>query len=49
MEVISLPPGEQKKITEIAMKMWDEEGAKGPDAAKALQILKDFLKSLGHL
>ena len=49
VEVIYLPPEEQKKITEVAMKMWDEEGAKGPDAAKALQTLKDFLKSLGHL
>jgi TRAP-type mannitol/chloroaromatic compound transport system substrate-binding protein len=49
VEVINLPPEEQKKITEIAMKMWEEEGAKGPEAAKALQILKDFLKSLGHL
>jgi TRAP-type mannitol/chloroaromatic compound transport system substrate-binding protein len=49
VEVIYLPPEEQKKITEVALKMWDEEGAKGPDAAKALQILKDFLKSLGHL
>ena len=49
VEVTSLPPEEQKKITKIAMKMWEEEGAKGPDAAKALEILKDFLKSLGHL
>jgi TRAP-type mannitol/chloroaromatic compound transport system substrate-binding protein len=49
VEVIYLPPEEQKKITKVAMEMWDEEGAKGPDAAKALQILKDFLKSLGHL
>ena len=49
VQVVTLPPQDQKKITEIAMKMWDKEGAKGPDAAKALQILKDFLKSLGHL
>ena len=49
VKVITLPPEDQKKITEIAMKMWDEEGAKGPEAAKALQILKDFFKSLGHL
>lgn len=49
VEVITLPPEDQKKITEIAMQMWDKEGAKGPDAAKALQILKEFLKSLGHL
>ena len=49
VEVIYLPPEEQKKITEIAIQMWEEEAAKGPEAAKALQILKDFLKSLGHL
>lgn len=49
VEVVTLPAEEQKKITEIAMKMWDEEAAKGPDAAKAVQILKDFLKSLGYL
>ena len=49
VEVITLPAEEQKKITEIAMKMWDEEAAKGPDAAKAVQMLKDFLKSLGYL
>jgi TRAP-type mannitol/chloroaromatic compound transport system substrate-binding protein len=49
VEVITLPAEEQKKITEIAMKMWDEEAAKGPDAAKAVQILKEFLQSLGYL
>jgi len=49
VEVITLPAEDQKKMTEIAMKMWDKEGEKGPDAAKALKILKDFLKSLGHL
>ena len=49
VEVITLPPEEQKKITEIAMKMWDEEAAKGPDAAKAVQMLKEFLTSLGYL
>jgi len=49
VEVVTLTPADQKKITEIAMQMWDKEGAKGPDAAKALEILKDFLKSLGHL
>ncbi len=49
VEIISLPPEEQKKITEIAMQMWNKEAEKGPEAAKALQMLKDFLKSLGHL
>lgn len=47
--VVKLPPEEQKKITEIAMDMWEKEGQKGPEAAKALQMLKDYLKSLGHL
>jgi len=49
VEVITLPAEEQKKITEIAMKMWDEEAAKGPEAAKAVQMLKEFLRSLGYL
>ncbi|MBW2178657.1 MAG: TRAP transporter substrate-binding protein DctP [Deltaproteobacteria bacterium] len=47
--IVKLPPEEQKKITEIAMDMWEKEGQKGPEAAKALQMLKDYLKSLGHL
>ena len=49
VEVVTLPPEEQKKITEIAMQMWDKEAEKGPKAAKALEMLKDYLKSLGHL
>jgi len=47
--VVNLPPEEQKKITQIAMEMWEKEAEKGPEAAKALQMLKDYLKSLGHL
>ena len=47
--VLNLPPEEQMKITQIAMDMWEKEGEKGPEAAKALQMLKDYLKSLGHL
>ena len=47
--IVKLPPEEQKKITQIAMDMWEKEGQKGPEAAKALQMLKDYLTSLGHL
>ena len=47
--VLNLPPEEQKKITVIAQEMWEKEGEKGPEAAKALQMLKDYLTSLGHL
>lgn len=46
--IVNLPAEEQKKITQIAMDMWEKEGQKGPEAAKALQMLKDYLKSLGH-
>jgi TRAP-type mannitol/chloroaromatic compound transport system substrate-binding protein len=49
VKVITLPAAEQKKITAIAMQMWEEEGKKGPKAAKALQMLKDYLKLLGHI
>ncbi|MBW2050695.1 MAG: TRAP transporter substrate-binding protein DctP [Deltaproteobacteria bacterium] len=49
IKVITLPPEEQKKMSEVAMKMWEKEGEKSPEAAKALKILKDFLRSLGHI
>ena len=49
VKITQLPPEEQKKITTIAMEMWEKEGAKGPNAAKALQMLKDYLTQLGHL
>lgn len=49
VEVVRILPEEQKKITEIAMEMWEEEAKKGPEAAKAVQMAKDFLKDLGHL
>jgi TRAP-type C4-dicarboxylate transport system substrate-binding protein len=49
VEVITLPDEEQKKITEIAMEMWEEEAEKSPEAAEAVQKVKDFLKKLGHL
>ena len=49
VKVIQFNAEEQKKITAIAMEMWEEEGKRGPKAAKALQMLKDYLKTLGHL
>ena len=48
IETTGLSPA-REKITEIAMQMWDKEAEKGPKAAKALEMLKDYLKSLGHL
>lgn len=49
VKVSQISDEEQKKITAIALKMWDEEAKRGPKAAKALQMLKDYLKTLGHL
>jgi|SaaInl8_200m_RNA_FD_contig_31_1819116_length_1931_multi_9_in_0_out_0_1 TRAP-type mannitol/chloroaromatic compound transport system substrate-binding protein len=49
VKITRISDDEQKKITAIAMKMWDEEAKRGPKAAKALQMLKDYLKTLGHL
>jgi len=47
--VITLPPEEQMKITEIAKQMWEEEAKKNPAAAKAVEKVKAYLKTLGHL
>lgn len=48
VKVIVLPPEEQKKITEVAVKIWDEEAKKAPENAKAVDLLKKFLKALGY-
>jgi hypothetical protein len=33
----------------MAVELWDEEAKKGPAAAKALDLLKNYLKSMGRL
>jgi len=49
VKVLVLPPEEQKKITEVAVKIWEEEAKRSPENAKAVEMLKEFLKSLGYL
>ncbi len=49
VQVVWLTEEAQKKMTEIAMEIWDEEAKKGPECAEALKILKDFLKDLGYI
>ena len=49
VQVVTIPPEEQKKIARIAMKLWEKEGAKSEENSKALKIMKDFLKKLGHI
>ena len=48
VELITLPPKEYAKMQVAARKMWDEVAKKGPQCAKAVQMLKDFNKSMGR-
>jgi len=46
VKVLTLPPKEYAKMQAAAMKIWDDVAQKGPACAKAVQMLKDFNKSL---
>lgn len=48
VELITLPPGEYAKMQKAALKMWDDVAEKSPECAKAVQMLKDFNKSMGR-
>ena len=48
IELITFPPAEYAKMQAAAYKIWDEVAKKGPACAKAVQMLKDFNKSLGR-
>ncbi|MDO8956729.1 MAG: TRAP transporter substrate-binding protein DctP [Deltaproteobacteria bacterium] len=47
--VSTLSPEDQKKMMVVAMRQWDKVAAKDADAAKAVGMLKDYLKKLGHI
>jgi TRAP-type mannitol/chloroaromatic compound transport system substrate-binding protein len=47
--VSTLPPEDQKKMMNMAMKQWDKVGAKDAPSAKAVSMLKDFLKKLDYI
>jgi TRAP-type mannitol/chloroaromatic compound transport system substrate-binding protein len=49
VEVVTMPPEESKKLMGPAMKLWDEVAAKSEDCAKGVQMIRDFLKSMGRL
>lgn len=49
VKVTEIPPEDYKKMLKEAVKVWDEVAQKNPDCAKAVQMLKDFNKSLGRL
>ncbi|WP_339799460.1 TRAP transporter substrate-binding protein DctP [uncultured Marinobacter sp.] len=44
-----LPDDVQDHMVQVAQKMWEEEGKRGPNTEKALNMLKSFLGELGYL
>ncbi|OGP49171.1 MAG: hypothetical protein A2Y79_11250 [Deltaproteobacteria bacterium RBG_13_43_22] len=49
VKVSTLPPADQKKMMVSAMKQWDKVASKDADSAKAVAMLKKYLKELGHI
>jgi TRAP-type mannitol/chloroaromatic compound transport system substrate-binding protein len=49
VKVITLPPEEQRKMTRAAVELWDKEAKKGPEYAKWIEKMKEFLRSLGYI
>ena len=49
VQVMTLPPEDQKKMVNTAMKQWDKAAAKDPASAKAVEMMKGFLKKLGTI
>ncbi len=47
--VVTLPEEDQKKMAQIAQKIWNEVAKDGPENAKAIEMLKNYLKSIGRL
>jgi TRAP-type C4-dicarboxylate transport system substrate-binding protein len=47
--VVTLPAADQKRLTQLAEKIWDEEAQTDPEYGKAIQMMKDYLKSIGEL
>lgn len=44
-----LPQADQKKMTQIAEKLWDKEAKTDPTYAKAINMMKDYLREIGAL
>jgi TRAP-type mannitol/chloroaromatic compound transport system substrate-binding protein len=47
--VCTLPPADQKKMMVVAMKEWDKVASKDAESAKAIAMLKKYLKELGYI
>jgi TRAP-type mannitol/chloroaromatic compound transport system substrate-binding protein len=49
VEVVTIAPEDQKMMTQVAQEVWDEEAKKNPEYAKAIEMMKEFLRELGHI
>lgn len=49
VELITLPPKEYAKMQAAALKIWDDVAKKGPQCAKAVEMLKDFNRQMGRI
>jgi TRAP-type C4-dicarboxylate transport system substrate-binding protein len=49
VEVVTLSAEDQKKMAQAAVKIWDEVAKAGPENAKAIEMLKNFLRTTGKL
>ena len=49
VQLNQLPDEVQDHLVSVAQEMWDAEGERGPKAQEALQMLKEFLGTLGYL
>jgi len=47
--VVTLSEEDQKKMAQAAVKIWDEVGKSGPNNAKAVEIIKSYLKENNRL
>ena len=47
--ISTLEPADQKKMMVAAMKEWDKVAAKDADSAKAIGMLKDYLRKLKYI
>jgi len=49
VELITLSPEEYGKMQTAALKIWDEVAQKGPQCAKAVEMLKEFNRQMGRI
>lgn len=47
--LLTMPPEEFNKMQTAALKIWDEVAAISPECAKAVEMLKDFNRSMGRI